>query len=35
MSQPLTTELDILEATIDKHIDVFKDFTKVVLQLEC
>lgn len=27
-------ELDILEAISDKHIDDFKKFTKVVLQLE-
>lgn len=27
-------ELDILEAILDKHIADFKDFTKVVLQLE-
>lgn len=27
-------ELEILEAILEKHIDDFKDFTKVVLQLE-
>lgn len=27
-------ELDILEAILEKHIDEFKDFTKVMLQLE-
>lgn len=27
-------ELSILEAILDKHIDDFKEFTKVVLQLE-
>ena len=27
-------ELDILEAILEKHIDDFKDFTKVVLRLE-
>lgn len=27
-------ELDILEAILEKHIDDFKDFTKVVLKLE-
>ena len=29
-----TLELDILQAILDKHIDDFKDFTKVVLRLE-
>ena len=27
-------DLDILEAILDKHIDDFKDFTKIVLKLE-
>ena len=27
-------ELEILEAILEKHINDFKDFTKVVLQLE-
>lgn len=27
-------ELDILQAILEKHIDDFKDFTKVILQLE-
>ena len=27
-------ELDILEAILEKHINDFKDFTKVILQLE-
>ena len=27
-------ELDILEAILEKHIDDFKDFTKVILHLE-
>lgn len=27
-------ELDILQAILEKHIDDFKDFTRVVLQLE-
>lgn len=27
-------ELEILEAILEKHIDDFKDFTKVILQLE-
>ncbi|MEO4052993.1 DUF86 domain-containing protein [Solibacillus sp. CAU 1738] len=27
-------ELDILEAILEKHIDDFKEFTKVILQLE-
>ena len=27
-------KLEILEAILEKHIDDFKDFTKVVLQLE-
>lgn len=27
-------DLEILEAIIEKHIDDFKDFTKVILQLE-
>lgn len=27
-------ELDILEAILEKHVDDFKDFTKVILQLE-
>lgn len=30
----LALELDILKAILEKHIDDFKDFTKVVLQLE-
>lgn len=29
-----TLELDILQAILDKHINDFKDFTKVVLHLE-
>lgn len=29
-----TLKLDILEAILEKHIDDFKDFTKVILQLE-
>ncbi|SFS76835.1 DUF86 domain-containing protein [Paenibacillus sp. 453mf] len=29
-----TLDLEILEAIIEKHIDDFKDFTKVILQLE-
>lgn len=29
-----TLELDILQAILDKHINDFKDFTKVVLRLE-
>ena len=27
-------DLDILEAILDKHIDDFKDFTKIILKLE-
>ncbi len=27
-------KLDILEAILEKHIDDFKDFTKMILQLE-
>ena len=27
-------DLDILEAILDKHIDDFKDFSKIVLKLE-
>ena len=29
-----TLELDILEAILEKHVDDFKDFTKVILKLE-
>ncbi|MOA23368.1 hypothetical protein D3C78_1439840 [compost metagenome] len=29
-----TLKLDILEAILEKHIDDFKGFTKVILQLE-
>lgn len=27
-------EIDILEAILEKHVDDFKDFTKVILKLE-
>ena len=27
-------DIDVLEAILEKHIDDFKDYTKVILQLE-
>lgn len=27
-------DMDVLEAILEKHIDDFKDYTKVILQLE-